>query len=103
VRGVEQCVDSIGDRLVAIIGGVLVTQRGARAGVTETAHEFFCAGACLRGHRSGEVSQIVEVKMLELELRPSAVPLARPCPDAKWRTPFADEHRRVLVRGSPRR
>ena len=49
------------DGLVAVPGGVLVYERGPRAGVAEPGHQLFKAGASSGGQGAAGVPKIVEV------------------------------------------
>jgi len=60
-----ESVESISDRLVALLGGVLVDQCRSRAGMTEACHQLPRGRPRPGCRRPGEVAKVMEVKSVE--------------------------------------
>jgi hypothetical protein len=58
--GVEDAVDAVGDRFVALCRRVLVAQRRSRARVAEPMHQFLRARSGRCCHGAGDVAQVVQ-------------------------------------------
>jgi hypothetical protein len=69
-----QTAKRLGDRLVAIPGGMLINERSSRARMTETGHQLLEARASSSGKRAADVPQVVEVQLWRACLSPGGVP-----------------------------
>jgi hypothetical protein len=97
-RLLYQTAKRLGDRLVAIPGGMLINERSSRARMTEMGHQLLEARASSSGKRAADVPQVVEVQLWRACLSPGGVPDRAEVGPAQWGAFRADEDQSPLPR-----